>query len=88
MAKNGKHMLVSMSGVEKKFIRKYQEDCLEKENIPRKRWRELKTDALIRFRRVMEIKYSRLADESIAKYVKQYCPSFLEEVEKLIGKEL
>lgn len=81
------HMLLSMSGVEKKFIRKYQEDCLEKERIPRRQWRELKSDALVRFRRVMEIKYARLADESISKYVKQYCPTFLEEVEKLLKEK-
>lgn len=85
MSKN-KHMLLTMSGVEKKFMRSYQRDCLEKERIPRVEWRELKTDALIRFRRVMEIKYARLADESISKYVKQYCPSFLAEVEELIKK--
>lgn len=86
MAKT-KHILVTMSAVEKKFMRKYQEDCLNKENIPKRNWKELKTDALVRFRRVMEIKYASLANENISKYVKQYCPSFLEEVVKLLKEE-
>ena len=86
MAKS-KHILVTMSAVEKKFMKKYQEDCLNKENIPKRDWKELKTDALIRFRRVMEIKYASLANENITRYVKQYCPTFLEEVTKLLGEK-
>ena len=78
MAKKG--ILTSMSAVEKRFVRKFQETCLQKEGIARGKWRELKTDALERFRRVQDQRAAIMADEAVEDFTEMICPLYKEKI--------
>lgn len=82
-----KSILTSMSAVEKKFIRKFVDGCLKKEGIARKKWPELKREALDRFRRVQDMRCASMADEAIEQYVESACPLFAAKVEKLAKEQ-
>ena len=73
-------ILTSMSAVEKRFVREFVEKCLQKEGIARRRWPELKRDALDRFRRVQDQRSAIMADEAVEEFTERICPLYKEKI--------
>lgn len=65
MVRRAKNPLTSMSGVEKRFIRRFVDERLIPAGVRRKEMPELKRDALERFRAANKVKCAEMADDFI-----------------------